>query len=73
MTEHRWSGWPGNRCLDCKIRDQREVCAEAHSVSDCTEHVNPPCPNPPSRHMACSLCLGGDADCRCGCHGRRAA
>ncbi len=30
--EHRWSGWPGARCLDCGAEDAREACIAAHDA-----------------------------------------
>lgn len=34
--DHRWSGWPGAYCLDCRAEDAREICAaEGCCFADC--------------------------------------
>ena len=36
--EHRWGGWPQNRCLDCGHVDRRPKCAAAHDVATSCIH-----------------------------------
>ena len=54
MVAHRWSGWPGEWCLDCGAEDREELAladgkyteADDGSISISIEYANGPCPEP---------------------------
>ena len=47
--DHRRSGWPGARCLDCGAEDARELCLADGHEDGCPVCADSPCREPGSR------------------------